>query len=378
MFATERDLFGRKNPKQKKEKIQLVENVQPDFIDALDERRRILDWVAGANSVTRAQKAKEKTENFDSQIEKDFQTRMKIFQNSPEDIALRTYQETGMDYEETINLLTHRRAELITLGAHPELVRVYTTAVDSAEELLKIDNYEDREKTLMQNKDRSLNDNKKIVTMGINDERYVCYYRLLDNINDGEIVRKVGTEYSIFGFGTEQWTESAIMFRYTTPGDGLYGQYEEISKRVAEESLTSARRRINNQLEVARKLARSIHAYQMESDGEMTFLKLERVANALEHIECRIVAYLQDICKSEDYSPQDLVTLGFSRRIIKSVGILSNREESSVDIIKQDGNAWNVRYVSLALDIERMMSTKNAEYETKIAMMKRQLMLLAS
>ena len=195
------------------------------------------------------------------------------------------------------------------------------------------------------------------------------FYKLTDTLNCDEVVMcKEGKNYT-YRFGAETWIRSAIMVRYTWPDDSRYGKYVEITEEEALRLLDSQRQKLNGLLQLAIETATAAHAGQTDKGGNPYFLHLQAVASGVDHTEAKIVAYLHDICEDTPTSPEDLLAMGFTRRIVASVDILTKKDaisyEDYLKAVRSDSLARAVKLSDLKnnMDISRIPSPTPADFE---------------
>lgn len=178
------------------------------------------------------------------------------------------------------------------------------------------------------------------------------YYKLLDKLNYGEVVKKeaLNEEYQ-YSFGEEKWYRSSIMLFYRRPDNDEFGEYEEITEKEAEHILNEQRERYNSLLELAIKVATEAHKGQTDKGGNPYFEHPKAVAAQVNNIEHKIVAYLHDVVEDSEITLDDLSEMGFTFRIVNSVRLLTKTKELTYEEylkrLKTDDNARHVKIADL-------------------------------
>lgn len=189
----------------------------------------------------------------------------------------------------------------------------------------------------------------------------VTFYKLLDKLNYGEIIKKeaLNEEYQ-YSFGEEKWYRSSIMLFYRRPDNDEFGEYEEITEQEAEHILGEQRSRYNSLLELAVKVAEQAHKGQTDKGGNSYIEHPKAVAAQVNNTEHKIVAYLHDVVEDTEITLDDLSEMGFTFRIVNSVRLLTKTKELTYEEylkrLKADDNARHVKIADLRhnLDISRI------------------------
>lgn len=188
-----------------------------------------------------------------------------------------------------------------------------------------------------------------------------AYYKLLDKLNYGEVVKKeaLNEEYQ-YSFGEEKWYRSSIMLFYRRPDNDEFGEYEEITEKEAEHILDEQRSRYDSLLELAIKVATEAHKGQTDKGGNPYIEHPKAVAAQVNNLEHKIVAYLHDVVEDTETTLDDLSEMGFTFRIVNSVRLLTKTKELTYEEylkrLKTDDNARHVKIADLRhnMDISRI------------------------
>lgn len=187
------------------------------------------------------------------------------------------------------------------------------------------------------------------------------YYKLLDKLNYGEVVKKeaLNEEYQ-YCFGEEKWYRSSIMLHYRRPDNDEFGEYEEITEEEAARLLGEQRERLNDLLELALKVATEAHKNQKDKSGAPYIEHPKAVAAQVKNIEHKIVAYLHDVVEDTEITLDALAEMGFTYRIVNSVRLLTKTDtltyKEYLKRLKADGSARHVKIADLKhnMDISRI------------------------
>lgn len=210
------------------------------------------------------------------------------------------------------------------------------------------------------------------------------YYKLLDKLNYGEIVKKaaLNEEYQ-YSFGEEKWYRSSIMLFYRRPDNDEFGEYTEITEEEAERILDEQRERLNNLLELAIKVATEAHKNQKDKGGNPYIEHPKAVAARVDNLEHKIVAYLHDVVEDTEITLDGLSEMGFTYRIVNSVRLLTKTDkltyEEFLKRLKADDNARHVKIADLRhnMDISRIPEPTEKDHK-RIEKYKRSLEFLES
>lgn len=197
----------------------------------------------------------------------------------------------------------------------------------------------------------------------------MTYYKLIDELNFGEIVKKDNGKCYTFCYGPDVWIRSAIMVRYDWPDDALYEQYMIISQKKAEELIEQQKEKLNRLLVLAIEVATNAHEGQYDKGGRSYINHPKAVADSLDSTEQKIVAYLHDVCEDTSISFDNLLEMGFTERIVNSIRLLTKADdvpyEEYIKSIKKDSNAWHVKMADLKhnMDLSRIINPTQKDCE---------------
>ena len=192
---------------------------------------------------------------------------------------------------------------------------------------------------------------------------------MLDEYNINEIVKDDNGKRYTYRFGAEEWVRSGIMVRYMWPEDSKYGQYTVVSEEEAAQIINDQRVHYNKLLELAISVATKAHEGLVDKGGNPYVIHLKSVADALDSTENKIVAYLHDICEDTPTTFDDLINMGFTKRIVNSVRVLTRTEgttyENYLKTVKKDSNAWHVKIADLKnnMDISRIPNPSETDFK---------------
>lgn len=197
----------------------------------------------------------------------------------------------------------------------------------------------------------------------------MIYFRLLHKFDQDEVVKHESRsdEYQYF-FGEEKWVRSDIMLKYRRADNDEYGQFEEITEEEALSLLDSQRKRYNELLELAVRVATEAHKGQVDKGGTPYIEHPKTVAGSLTNTEYKIVAYLHDVCEDTPVTLDDLTNMGFTYRIVNSVRLLTKTKMLSypqyLRRIRMDGAARAVKIADLKhnMDLRRIPAPTEKDF----------------
>lgn len=191
------------------------------------------------------------------------------------------------------------------------------------------------------------------------------YYKLTDTLNNNEVVKCNGNNYCVYSCGMEEWIPTNIFTQYLCLDSEFFGKFVSISEDEAIRIINEKRTQLNDLLKLAYNVAKEAHTGQLDKGGNDYFNHPQAVSNALYDTEHKIVAYLHDVVEDTATTLQNLADLGFTSRIVKSVGAISKTKgvsyEKYLEQVKQDSNA---RYVKIE-DIKHNMELKRIANPTE-------------
>lgn len=132
--------------------------------------------------------------------------------------------------------------------------------------------------------------------------------------------------------------------------------------------LDEQRKKLEALLELAIKVATEAHAGQLDKGGNSYILHPKTVAEAVDSIEQKIIAYLHDVCEDTEITLEDLLEMGFTYRIVNSIRILTKSDDVSYDeylkAVKKDSNACYVKIADIKhnMDISRIPNPTEKDY----------------
>ena len=195
------------------------------------------------------------------------------------------------------------------------------------------------------------------------------YYRLTDPLNFNDIIMETDDgKWFGYSYGAEKWVETSIMVRYEWPGDIFYNKYVMVTDEDAMGIISKNRNALLNQLSIAEKTAQKAHEGQLDKGGNPYINHPVYVANSLQNLEHKIVALLHDVCEDSNLTVDDLLNLGFSKRISHSVSVLTRDKRASYDDylaeIKIDTNARTVKIADIKhnMQISRIPEPTEDDY----------------
>lgn len=179
-------------------------------------------------------------------------------------------------------------------------------------------------------------------------QNMIKYYKLTDEENYDEIVKNELGEYYIYIFGEEKWKKSYIMNRYELPEDLKYNKFVIINEKEAKETINKKRIKFIKLLEKSKIISKG-------------FLE-NRPIDKFENMEQKIIAILYYTSIKIKLLDDELINIGFTKRILKSLKLLNNRKSKNyLEEIKEDNNAWSVKIEELKNNIEKLNGIDKAE-----------------
>lgn len=122
-------------------------------------------------------------------------------------------------------------------------------------------------------------------------------------------------------------------------------------------------------LQLAINVATKAHKDQVDKAGKPYILHPITVANSVEDIDAKIVAYLHDVIEDTSITADDLRNLGFPEHLVQSILILTKNKgisyEEYITKIKTDPIACKVKIADLKhnMDLTRISNPTQKDYE---------------
>ncbi|MGL4283099.1 hypothetical protein [Eubacterium aggregans] len=196
------------------------------------------------------------------------------------------------------------------------------------------------------------------------------YYRLLDKVNKGTIVRQDDSgKYYTWVFGKDTWRRNAIMVRYTWCEDARYRAYKKINEGEALQDIKEQEKVLNVFLKQAQFIAQQAHNGQKDKGGQPYISHPQAVAAGVEDTEAKIVAWLHDICEDSDWEIEDLRRDGFPEKILEALDILTKPDgqkyEDYIARVKHNPLARRVKQSDLAhnMDLSRIPNPTEKDFK---------------
>ena len=195
------------------------------------------------------------------------------------------------------------------------------------------------------------------------------YYKLIDEVNLGQVVKDDNGRRYIYNFQNNEWVRSGIMIKYMWPDAPVCGQYITISKEDALNALREQSAVIKRLYKITSDVVDKY--YKNNGDKTPIYTCLQGVLKQLPDIEYKIVACLHGFIVNYHMSLDRIEAMGYTYRILNSIKILINADqvgyEEQLNRIKNDENARCVRKAELKHDLKTLQSaqTKNNEKISK-------------
>lgn len=185
------------------------------------------------------------------------------------------------------------------------------------------------------------------------------YYKLLVGINVGKVVLvdpKKDYEHFEYSFGKEKWEETNIFVDFLWPYDEKFEKYQELNESQVKNLLDIQRQQIMSLLRSAETTATDAHSGQVDIGGHSYVEHPKYVANSVDCLEQKIIAWLHDVLEDTKLTEDDLRKLGFTESIIYSVKLLTRNKNMDYEeylwMLKQDKNAKEVKLADLAHNMD--------------------------
>ena len=185
------------------------------------------------------------------------------------------------------------------------------------------------------------------------------YYKLLVGPNAGKVILidpKKDYEHFEYSFGKETWEKTNIFVDFLWPYDDKFEEYQELNKSQMRNLLDIQRQQLTSLLRLAEMTAIDAHTGQVDIGGHSYIEHPKRVANSVDCLEQKIVAWLHDVLEDTELTEDDLRKLGFTESIIHSIKLLTKNKsvdyEEYLWILKRDRNARAVKLADLAHNMD--------------------------
>lgn len=199
------------------------------------------------------------------------------------------------------------------------------------------------------------------------------YYKLLEGINAGKVVlvdSNKDYEHFTYVFGKEQWEKTNIFSDFIWPFDEKFEKFQILNKVQTQNLLDIQRQQLTSLLRLAKRTATDAHSGQLDIGGHSYIGHPEHVANSVDCLEQKIIAWLHDVLEDTELTEEDLRKLGFTKSIIHSVKLLTRNDKMDYDEylwhIRTDVNARAVKVADLKHNmdtsrIDRKLKSKDIE-----------------
>ncbi len=194
------------------------------------------------------------------------------------------------------------------------------------------------------------------------------YFKLIDTTNYGDILRIIGRHGFEYIYGVDDWVRTSKLLQYLWEQSEKYGFYEEISEEKAFREIKVRGAYFAHMFNLAREIAEIGHQGQKDKGGQPYIRHPLRVAEGFRETEYKIVALLHDICEDSDITLRDLEEMGFSKRIIRSLAALTQRQDEEYNDylgrVKQNHTARKIKIADLKhnLEISRIANPQAEDY----------------
>lgn len=136
----------------------------------------------------------------------------------------------------------------------------------------------------------------------------MIYYKLVDRINYGKIVKADGRKQYTYVFGESIWEKTGIMLLYFTDRSGFHDAYEEITEKQA--------------YEVIKQTDDLYHKLENIGRDMLSRLNVSIPDVQTKNLEIRIIYLLYCISKIERIDIDGLEADGFTTRMVRALKIL--------------------------------------------------------
>ena len=186
----------------------------------------------------------------------------------------------------------------------------------------------------------------------------ITYYLRTDEYGENDVLKNENGELYCYRYGGEQWEpiNTAV-------------QRAEISEKRANEQINENRKMYDRLLVLADAVAENAHKGQMCRDGKPYISHPRTVASFIDDTERKIIALLHDTIEDTEMTEEALIELGFTKRIVRSVKVLTRSEgEDYFNYVRNIKSDPNARYVKIAdlthnMDISRLPKPTPRDFE---------------
>lgn len=176
------------------------------------------------------------------------------------------------------------------------------------------------------------------------------YFKLIDRLNYGMIVRVEGRQQYTYVFGESVWKKTAILTLYFMDKTGFYDKYEEITEEQAYETMKQTE-------ELYHRLERICWDKLKKLNGLIPELRSK-------NREIRIIYLLYCINKIETIEIDELEKHQFTPRMLRALKVLIDNGDLNSD--SQMENILNNTLAMLAKSEDILQNGQNNERETLI------------
>lgn len=178
----------------------------------------------------------------------------------------------------------------------------------------------------------------------------MTYYKLVDRINYGKIVKADGRKQYTYVFGESVWEKTGIMLLYFTDRSGFHDAYEEITEKQA--------------YEVIKQTDALYHKLENIGRDMLSRLNVSISDMQTKNLEIRIIYLLYCISKIEKLDIDGLEADGFTTRMVRALKILIDNGDMETD--QQMENIVNNTLAMLAKYEDIMQKGKKNERDNII------------
>lgn len=145
----------------------------------------------------------------------------------------------------------------------------------------------------------------------------MIYYKLVDRINFGKIIKADGKKQYTYVFGESVWEKTGIMLLYFTDRSGFHDAYEEITEEQA--------------YEIIKQMDGLYHKLENISRDMLSRLKGSIPDMQTKNLEIRIIYLLYCIGKIEKLDINRLLIDGFTPRMLSALELLIDNGDMETD-----------------------------------------------